>query len=81
MGCLNKREIEFIAEAFDTFTTTYFNLIEKGHNDPFTEQDLIAQNRVRKAWLVDQLFSDPYARKIVPFEIWSFTNVAPEIRF
>ena len=63
LGCLNKREIEFIAEAFDTFTTTYFNLIEKGHNDPFTEQDLIAQNRVRKAWLVDQLFSDPYAKK------------------
>jgi len=36
---------------------------------------------MRKAWLVDQLFSDPYARKIVPFEVWSFTNVAPEIRF
>ena len=43
--------------------------------------EFIAQNRMRKAWLVDQLFSDPFARKIVPFEVWSFTNVAPEIRF
>jgi coproporphyrinogen III oxidase len=75
------RNFEFIAEAFDAFTDTYFDTIEKRQNDPFTEQDFIAQNQMRKAWLVDQLFSDPFAREIVPFEIWSFTNVAPEIRF
>ena len=75
------RNFKFIAEAFDAFTTTYFDTIEKRQNDPVTEQDLIAQNRMRKEWLVDQLFSDPFAREIVPFETWSFTNVAPEIRF
>jgi coproporphyrinogen III oxidase len=75
------RNFKFIAEAFDAFTDTYFDTIEKRQNDPFTEQDFIAQNQMRKAWLVDQLFSDPFAREIVPFEIWSFTNVAPEIRF
>jgi coproporphyrinogen III oxidase len=75
------RNFEFIAQAFDAFTDTYFDTIEKRHSDPVTEQDVIAQNRMRKAWLVDQLFSDPFARKIVPFEVWSFTNVAPEIRF
>jgi coproporphyrinogen III oxidase len=75
------RNFEFIAQAFDAFTGTYFDTIEKRQDDPFTEQDLNAQNQMRKAWLVDQLFSDPFARKIVPFEVWSFTNVAPEIRF
>ena len=75
------RNFKFIAEAFDAFTDTYFDTIEKRQNDPVTEQDVIAQNQMRKAWLVDQLFSDPFAREIVPFEIWSFTNVAPEIRF
>ena len=75
-----RRECGPWTRAFGAFTDAYFNTIDKRQNDPVTEQDLIVQNRMRKAWLVDQLFSNPYARKIVPFEVWSFTNIAPEIR-
>ncbi|MEE4185029.1 MAG: hypothetical protein V2J12_04615 [Gammaproteobacteria bacterium] len=53
----------------------------KRADDPFTAADIAAQEQMRKRWLVDQLFSDPFAAKIVPFEIWSFQNVAPVSKF
>ena len=34
-----------------------------------------------RRWLMDQLFSDPFASKIVPFEVWSAANVPPTIKF
>jgi coproporphyrinogen III oxidase len=76
-----EKSFEFVAQAFDSFTDTYFNLIVKRQDDPFTEDDELAQARMRKEWLVDQLFSDEYAKTVVPFRIWSFKNVAPVIRF
>jgi hypothetical protein len=36
---------------------------------------------MRKRWLVDQLFSDPFASELVPFEVWSLANVPPTINF
>jgi hypothetical protein len=36
---------------------------------------------MRKSWLIDQLFSDPFASKIVPFEVWATANVAPTVKF
>jgi hypothetical protein len=31
--------------------------------------------------MIDQLFSDPYASSIVPFDVWSFANMPPIIKF
>ena len=50
-------------------------------DDPFTAADLAAQDEMRKRWLIDQLYSDPFSSKIVPFEAWSFANVPPVIKF
>ena len=75
------KSLDFMMDAYEGFTDAYFNTIERRQDDPVTEADIVAQKRMRKEWLVDQLFSDPYASDSVPFEVWSFGNVAPEIHF
>ena len=40
-----------------------------------------AQDAMRKRWLIDQLYSDPYASSIVPYKAWFMANVPPVIKF
>ncbi|HJP04934.1 MAG: hypothetical protein CL799_08585 [Chromatiales bacterium] len=73
--------IKFIAGLFDEFVDAYIDITEKRSTEGFTEADLAAQEKMRRNWLIDQLFSDPYAKAIVPFDVWSFANVPPVIKF
>jgi coproporphyrinogen III oxidase len=75
------KSLDFMMDAYEGFTDAYFDTIEKRQDDPVTQADIAAQKRMRMEWLVDQLFSDPFASDSVPFEVWSFGNVAPEIHF
>ena len=71
----------FIKGMFTEFVDAYMQLVEKRMDDSFSEEDVLAQETMRHRWLIDQLFSDPYASKIVPFEVWSAANVPPTIKF
>ncbi|MDP6436441.1 MAG: hypothetical protein QF790_07390 [Gammaproteobacteria bacterium] len=73
--------IKFIAGLFDDFVGAYMDITDKRSTEAFTEADIEAQDIMRRNWLIDQLFSDPYASQIVPFEVWSFANVPPVIKF
>lgn len=73
--------IKFIAGMFDEFVGTYMAIVAERADDPFTATDIKAQDDMRRRWLIDQLFSDPFASKIVPFEVWSFANNPPVIKF
>ena len=73
--------IKFVAGLFDAFVGAYVDIAEKRADQPYTEADLLAQDVMRKRWLIDQLFSDPFASAIVPFDVWSFANVPPVIKF
>ncbi len=72
---------EFIAGLFEQFTGTYLDLVSRRARDAWTPADLAAQDAMRKRWLIDQLFSDPFASKLVPFEVWWLANVPPVIKF
>lgn len=73
--------IKFIAGMFDKFVGTYMDIVRERADDSYTEADIVAQDDMRRRWLIDQLFSDPFASKIVPFEVWSFANNPPVIKF
>jgi coproporphyrinogen III oxidase len=73
--------IKFIAGLYDEFVGAYMDITELRAPQPFSETDIIAQDEMRRRWLIDQLFSDPFASKIVPFEVWSFANNPPIIKF
>jgi len=75
------KSYEFIEKSFDLFVDAYVDTIEQRADDPFTDEDVAAYDVMRKRWLIDQLFSDPFASQLVPFEIWSLANVPPVIKF
>ena len=76
-----EKSYQFIKGMFNEFVDAYLQLVEKRMNDSFSKEDVLAQEIMRKRWLMDQLFSDPFASKIVPFEVWSAANVPPTIKF
>lgn len=73
--------IRFIAGLFEEFVSVYMDIVAERADDAFTPADSVAQDDMRRRWLIDQLFSDPYASKIVPFDVWSFANMPPVIKF
>ena len=71
----------FIADLFDAFVGAYLDHVEQRADAEYTVVDVQAQDDMRRQWMVDQLFSDPFASKIVPFEAWSMANMPPEVKF
>ncbi|UCG72378.1 MAG: hypothetical protein JSV45_14205 [Chromatiales bacterium] len=76
-----RQSFEFIAALFDDFVGLYIDQVEQRHGQAVTASDLQAQDTMRRQWLLDQLFSDPYSSTSVPFEAWSLANMPPEVKF
>ena len=76
-----EKNFDLVTETFVNFVDVYMGLVEKHKDSPYTKKDLEAQDTMRREWLLDQLFSDPYSSKLVPFEAWSLANVPPLIKF
>jgi len=75
------KSLRFIAGFYDLFVETYMDIVEKRKDDSFSEADMLAQDAMRKRWLTDQMLSDPYSSVQIPFEVHSFWNAAPVVRF
>jgi coproporphyrinogen III oxidase len=75
------KSLKFIAGFYELFVDTYMDIVEKRKDDPYTEADILAQDAMRKRWLTDQMLSDPYSSVQIPFEVHSFWNAAPTVRF
>jgi len=76
-----RKTLDFVAGFYDLFVETYMDVVEKRADDPFTEADILAQDKMRKRWFMDQVFSDPYSSVQIPFEVHSFWNAAPVVKF
>lgn len=72
---------EFVSGLFEQFVGAYVDLIVLHQKDAGTPEDIAAQDAMRRRWLTDQLFSDPFSSKLVPFEVWSLANVPPAVKF
>ena len=75
------KNFDFVSKTFVAFTDAYMDDVELRKDQDVTDKDIAAQDEMRKRWLIDQLFSDPFASAIVPFEVWSMANVPPIIKF
>jgi coproporphyrinogen III oxidase len=71
----------FVEGLFERFVDGYLDIAGERAEQSFTPADLAAQDAMRQRWLVDQLFSDPFASELVPFHIWALANVPPVIKF
>jgi hypothetical protein len=75
------RSYDFMEILFGKFADAYLDIIGKRAGAAVTADDVARQDYMRKSWLVDQLYSDPFASQLVPFEVWSLANVPPTVRF
>jgi len=71
----------FMTEAYETMLEAYLTVVEGRMNDPYTEQDLAAQDAMRKNWLQDRFFSDPFTTSVTPYEAWSLYSLPPTVKF
>ncbi len=78
---INQANLDFVKDLYGVFVGTYMEILDQRKDQDFTEEDLKAQDGMRKRWLVDHLFSDPFTMNVVPFEVWSFADQAPTIKF
>ena len=71
----------FMTEAYETMLEVYLAVVERRMNDPYTAQDLAAQDAMRKNWLQDRFFSDPFTTSVTPYEAWSLYSLPPTVKF
>lgn len=64
----------FVSEAHDAFVEAYLAILEKRRDETFSAFQLRDQEDMRRRWLEDHLFSDPFTMYVVPYEVWSFAG-------
>jgi coproporphyrinogen III oxidase len=78
---LTAENLDFVAATHTTIFNAYIDILEKRHDQPYDADDLAEQDAMRKRWLEDHLFYDPVTMNMVPYEVWSFADQAPNIKF
>ena len=77
MDARPKPLVGFYPSCFETVYRAYFDMIEKRMNQPHGAPELAAQAAMRRNWLEDQLFADPFSSRLVPYAAWSLANAPP----
>jgi coproporphyrinogen III oxidase len=78
---INETNMSFVESAHETLVNAYLDVLDKRKDQPYTEEDLANQAAMRKRWLEDHLFSDPFTMHVVPYEVWSFADAPPVVTF
>jgi coproporphyrinogen III oxidase len=78
---VNDVNVQFVQEAHEKFVNGYLDILERRKDEPYTETDLENQAGMRRRWLEDHLFSDPFTMYVVPYDVWSFADAPPTVHF
>ena len=81
MMSVTEENFRFMTEAYERFLDAFLTLVDKNKDMPYTAEDLAAQDAMRRNWLEDRLFSDPYTTSVTPYEIWSLSTLPPVVKF
>ncbi len=81
MMAINEQNFRFMTEAYREFLIAYFDLIEMNQDASYTAEDLAKQDYMRRNWLEDRFFSDPYTGNVVPYEVWALSTLPPVVKF
>lgn len=71
----------FMTEAYEAMLDAYLVVVERRADDPYTDEDLLSQDRMRRNWLEDRFFSDPYTTSVTPYEAWALYSLPPNVKF
>ncbi len=75
------KSYELAEGLFEQVNDAYLEMVARRATQSYTVEDVARRDEMRKRWLTDQLFEDPFATRVVPFEVGSLANVPPVIGF
>jgi coproporphyrinogen III oxidase len=78
---INEVNLTFVQAAHESFVNAYLEILDRRKDQSFTDEDLANQAGMRRRWLEDHLFSDPFTMYVVPYEVWSFADAPPVVQF
>ena len=78
---VTEQNFSFMTEAYREFMIAYLSLLEQRQDEPYTAEDLAKQDYIRRNWLEDRFFSDPYTGNVVPYEVWALSTLPPVVKF
>lgn len=78
---ITEENYDLVVETFETLFDSYIEILEKRKDQAVTEQDLAAQDIMRRKWLEDQMMYDPYAQNVIRHDVRSFANYPPLIKY
>lgn len=78
---VTEETFSFMTEAYERVLDAYLTVVERRMDDPYTDQDLEAQDAMRKRWLEDRFFSDPFTSSVTPYEAWALYSLPPAVKF
>jgi hypothetical protein len=67
-GCIGETNREY-ERGSARFTEAYLNIIEKHAGTAYIDADLARQDAMRRNWLEDRFFSDPFTGDVLPYEV------------
>lgn len=81
MMSVTAENFAFMTEAYRTFLSTYLGLVGERRNDAYTDADLASQAAMRRNWLEDRFFADPFTTTVTPYDAWSLYSLPPTVTF
>jgi coproporphyrinogen III oxidase len=79
---INEKNFGLVKDSCEIFFDAYVKLLEKRKDQKFGEKDVEAMFDMRRRWLEKEFLWDPFPSKgLVPYEVWSFQDLPPEVRF
>jgi coproporphyrinogen III oxidase len=79
---INEENFTLVKESVETMFNAYMKVLEKRKDQKFSAKDTEAMFDMRRRWLEKEFQWDPFPSKgLVPYEVWSFQDLPPEVRF
>ena len=78
---VNEKNYAVVTETFAALYDAFITVVEKRMNQEYDAEDLLAQEAMRRRWIIDQMVTDPYAQNVIPYEVRSFQNFPPSVKY
>ena len=78
---ITEKNFGHVRDTFEALFDAYIEVLDKRKDQEFTEDDIAAQDRMRRGWFEDHLFEDEFTVSFVPYEAWTFMHGPPTMKY
>lgn len=78
---INAENFAVVTETFAALYDAFITILEKRMNEEYDAEDVLAQEAMRHRWIIDQMVTDPYAQNVIPYDVRSFQNFPPSVKY